>query len=287
MILETTFRDPTFTSIVALIKYLISISGGRFKIACIRQNLFKIKWSSKIDRLMARCHIQAAATFLSHLIEKGDPNAYIDSVKTTIADILPYIMEFDSNENCSFVLVSTNSLPTGLHYKQMEWLFYKNRLPDETKNRYHLDLLILYGLRLSLEKRILGFLGIDYLSSHGKPVGLSKILPNVAKLKSVIFDPNINWDEIRMVNDWLNHFMHRHLRPYPWVIHQVFEVLNPLLLPGRISDGNTVYGSAYASTFVEDESKLQAEIELSLRAEFSDLKIQWADRREILKAKKR
>lgn len=286
MILETTFRRPDYKNIVALIKYLISISGGRLKIACIRQNLLKTKWNSKIDTLMARCHLQAAATFLSHLIEKCDPNEYKESVKTTIADILPYIMEFDQNENCSFVLVSTNSLPTGLHYKQVEWLFYKNRLPDETKNRYHLDLLILYGLRLSLEKRILGFLGIDYLLSHGKPVGLSRILPIVANLKNVVFDPNINWDEIKMVNDWLNHFMHRHLRPYPWVIHQVFEVLNPLLLPGQVSEGNTIYGSAYASTFVKDESKLQTEIELSLRNVFSDLKIQWANRREILKAKK-
>lgn len=286
MILNTTYNNPSNENIKSLVDYLISVSGKELTLACIRQNIFKTKkWSSKDGRLTCRCHVKVAVTYLNHLISNEKSYVCNESVKTTIADILPIIKKLDPIEDCSFVLCSTNSLPTRLHYKQAEWLFYKNQLPPDASRRYDIDVLVLYALRLSFEKRIMGFLGIDYLQSNGKPVGLSRILPLVAKLKNVRFEPNINWEEMKLVNNWLNHFMHRHLRPFPWVIHQAFEVLNPLLLPGKIIDGKTIYASHYASTFVQTESKLESEIEKNFSSSIPNLEIKWSGKREILLAK--
>lgn len=286
MILKTTFYNPSIINTETLVNYLNSISGKPLTITCIRQNLFKTKWSSRINVLMNRCHIKAAALYLTHLITEEKSLEFSESIKTTIADIIPYVKELDRNEDCSFILANTNTLPSSQHYKHARWIFYKNRLPDNSNRRYDLDVLVLYALRLSLEKRILGFLGIDYLLSNGRPVGLSKIILIATKLKNVKFDPQINWNEIMMVNNWLNHYMHRRMRPYPWGIHQVFEVLNPFLLSGRISDGDTVYASIYASTFVDDENKLNAEIQDSIKTLIHKSEIQWSYDRDILKAKK-
>jgi hypothetical protein len=286
MILRTTFGDPSKANTLLLIEYFYSISGKRLKIACIRQYIFKTVIKCNLFNPVDRCHVQAAAAYLNYLINETDPNEHIEEIKTTIADILPFIKKLDPKEDCSFVLISPNTLPSVIHYKQAQSLFYKNCLQKEAEWRYHIDILVIYALRLSLEKRILGFLGIEYLLENGKLVGLSKIISLAANLKSVRFNPNIKWDEIKIVNDWLNYYMHRHQRPYPWAIHQAFEILNPLLLPGKVSNGKTQCGSIYASTFVENEAELQREIEYKIKKLKSDIEIKWLSERDILRAKK-
>lgn len=153
------------------------------------------------------------------------------------------------------------------------------------KKRYDLDILVLYALRLSLERRILGFLGIDFIISNEKPVGLSKLLKIVKKLDNVIYKDEIDWDKIEVVNNWINHHMHRHLRPYPWVIHQAFEVVDPLLEKSKVIDGNTIHYSIHASTFVHDEEAFHAEIEERINAEMPNVYIAWKANKDILKRK--
>jgi|WetSurMetagenome_2_1015567.scaffolds.fasta_scaffold00004_9 hypothetical protein len=285
MILKTTYKDPSITNAEALADYLNSISGRGLAITCIRNNIFKTKWSSKDDDLMNRCHLKAAALYLTHLITEGKSNDNSGSIRTTIADLAPCVEQLDQNEDCSFIILSPNTLSSSIHYKHAEWLFYKNRLPEDSNERYTLDVLVLYALRLSLEKRILGILGIDYLIYKNKPVGLSRLIPILERLENVQYDSRIIWLEIKVVNDWLNHFMHRHIRPYPWVIHQVFEVLNPILLPGQLIEGNTKHFSLYASTFVKDEDNLHSEIEEKINSLLPSHEIRWLNKREILLAK--
>jgi hypothetical protein len=286
MILKPTYYNPSQDNINSLIVYLYSLSGRKLSVSFIRQNIFKTKNLAKNYELITRCHLQAAAIYLNHLIINVVPSDYEESVQTTIAEIIPAIRELDQEEDSSFILIATNTLPSSLHYNHAKWIFYKNTLPPEAKRRYEVDILVLYALRLSLEKRILGFLGIESIFSKRKPVSLSRLLPIVVKLKNVKYNSKIKWDEIIIVNDFLNYFMHRHIRPYPWSIHQVFEVLNPFLLPGKITEKNVIYGSIHSSTFVHDESRLQAEIEFRFREEFSDLKIKWLHHRDILLAKR-
>lgn len=285
MVLKTAYYKPSIINIESLIEYLNSISGKELTLTCIRQNIFKTRWKSRDKALINRCQVKAASLYLNYITNKEDIDIHTESIRTTIADISPIVKDLDQYEDCSFILCSTNTLPSTIHYKHAEWLFYKNKLPPETSRRYNIDLMVLYGMRLSFEKRILGFLGIDYLTINNKPVGLSRILPIVKKLKKVRFDPNINWEEMLMVNNWLNHYMHRHIRPYPWVIHQAFQIMNPLLLPGKIIEGKREYASYYASTFVPVESELESEIEQIFKSVMSNILIKWSGQREILLSK--
>jgi len=285
MILKPTYYNPSQDNINSLIVYLYSLSGEKLSVSFIRQNIFKTKNLTKNYELITRCHLQAAAIYLNHLIINVAPNDYEESVQTTIAEIIPAIRELDPKEDSSFILIAANTLPSSLHFNHAKWIFYNNTLPPESKRRYELDILVLHALRLSLEKRILGFMGIESILSKGRPVPLSWLLPIVMKLKNVNYNAKIKWDEIIAVNNFLNFFMHRHRRPFPWTIHQVFEVLNPLLLPGRITEGNNIYGSIHSSTFVHDESRLQAEIEFYIMRESPNLKIKWLHNRDILLAK--
>jgi hypothetical protein len=79
--------------------------------------------------------------------------------------------------------------------------------------------------------------------------------------------------------------MHRHLRPYPWIIYQAFEILNPLLLPSSLVDGNTTHHSFYASTFVIDEDRFHNEVEHGILKAIQNAQIVWKPRSETLKRK--
>lgn len=285
MIIKSTYYLPSIENINTLIKYLYSLGEKRLSVSIIRQNIFETRIKTRNFKLFTSCHIQAAALYLNYLITHELASDYEESVQTTIADLIPAIKELDPEEDCSFIIISTNSLPSSLHYKHAKWIFYKNTLSPESQRHYEVDILVLYALRLSLEKRILGFLGIESISSNGKPIPLSRLIPIVIGLKNVEYNVKIKWDEITLVNIFLNYFMHRHRRPYPWIIHQAFEVLNPLLLPGKITIGQYIYGSIYSSTIVIDEVKLQSEIDDSIKSKFSDCKIKWLHNRDILLVK--
>ncbi|WP_431137974.1 hypothetical protein, partial [Psychroserpens mesophilus] len=66
---------------------------------------------------------------------------------------------------------------------------------------------------------------------NGKNIGLSTLIKVSKGLNSVEYSNKMDWTEIEWVNNWLNHHMHRHLRPYPWIIHQALEVLIPFVDP--------------------------------------------------------
>jgi hypothetical protein len=281
MIVKSTYHAPSQENVKKLIEYLFSISGKKLSIDFIRQNILKFK-GIKNFKTVGRCHLQAAAIYLDHLISHLLPRDYEGSVEATIAEVIPIIREFDPEEDCSFVLISTNTLPSTLHYRQAHWIFYKNTFPEEANSRYQVDILVLYDLRLSLEKRILGFLGLESIIIKGKPVPLSALIFVVSQLKNIEYHPDIKWENISKANDFLNFYMHRHRRPFPWTIHQVFEIFNPLIKSGRHEDGGVIYGSAYSSTFVRDEKKLQKEIEESLSSKFPGVDLKWRHSRDIL-----
>ena len=284
MIVKSTYHSPSQENIKKLIEYLFSISGKKLSIAFIRQNILKYK-GIKNYKSVGRCHLQAAAIYLDHLVSHFLPSDYEGSVIATIAEVIPIVREFDPKEDCSFILISTNTLPSNLHYKQAHWIFYKITLPEEANNRYQVDILVLYALRLSLEKRILGILGLESVTITGKPARLSALINVVSQLINIENNPDIKWEDITKANDFLNFYMHRHRRPFPWTIHQVFEILNPLIKSGRHEDGGFIYGSAYSSTFVRDEKKLQNEIEETLLSKFPGADFKWRHSRDILIAK--
>ena len=138
-------------------------------------------------------------------------------------------------------------------------------------------------LRLALESRVHGFLGVDYILINNKPINLSKLLKIAKSLENIQFSDSINWDEIEWVNDWLNHFMHRHLRPQPWTIHQAFEILRGLFTIESHTMGTVTTSSIFSSTVVRDFDSLKNEFEQYLNNQYSDVNIAWSPTQEILK----
>jgi hypothetical protein len=280
-ILKDTYYQPTSKNLIELINYLRIISGKDLKIGFIRQNIFKIRWRKSEVNIRIRCHLKAAAEYINYL-KQNRKRANREEIEIIIADIAEYVGIADPVQETSFIVISTNTLPSTIHYKQAQYLFYKHELPDDSKRNYNSDLLVLYALRLALEKRIHGILGIDYVKKNdNQNVNLSELIDIAKSLKNIEYSDKINWDEIEWINKWLNHFMHRHIRPYPWIIHQTFEVLNSILLPTTYMDGNSKVGSFYAASIVKDLKMLENEIQTKLVERFSKINIEWSSNKEL------
>jgi hypothetical protein len=277
--LKISYSDSTPENLEQLINFFQRIGGKVLSVSCRRQNAFKTKWTKKEEILRNRCHIQNAAEYLNSIKH----NYSQGQIKVIIADIAEYVKYLDSNEDVSFILLSTNTLPSAIHFDIAERLFLTHQIRDQNQDNYGTDLLTIYSLRLSLESRIRGLLGIDYAINNGKPVGLNLLIKVAKELKSVKYSEKVNWSEIEWINEWINHHMHRLLRPYPWIIHQAIESLKSFVFPkDPVSiDDRTIY-SFYSATCVVNESELHNEIEYALKNEYPKIVIKWMNKREIM-----
>jgi hypothetical protein len=286
MPLSKAYNAPNRANVEALIEYFNKIGGKKLTLTCIRKSIFKTKWGEKELALKDRCEIQAASLYLEDLLKNnysGDPAG---TIRTVVSDATRIVQRLDSGFKPNILHYSTNLQPSPIHFEQTENLFYKNQLPEKPITRYNIDLLVVFSLRLDLEKRILGFLGIDFIDQEGKPpIGFSKLYPIIKGLENIEYSPSINWDEIQKVNVWLNTFIHRHFRPYPWSIHQAIQVINPLFFIGDYIEGENTYSSIYASTIVRDEDKLHNEIVSKINSSFPNSIIYTAHNRETLNTK--
>ncbi|WP_407557924.1 hypothetical protein [Winogradskyella sp. 4-2091] len=78
--------------------------------------------------------------------------------------------------------------------------------------------------------------------------------------------------------------MHRHIRPFPWVIYQSIKTLKPLLDPKEplLKNGREIH-SFYSATFVENENEFEKEIISKLKEKYENIEINWNSKREISK----
>lgn len=277
--LKNAYTKLTNENLDNLISYLKEIGGKPLTTKCKRQNALKTSWSDKENKLLARCHVQNASEYLDFIKE----SIKTKQLKTVIADIAIFVRFLDSNEDTSFILLSTNTQASAIQFDSAKRLFYNHQIREQYQNNYSIDLLTLYAIRLSLESRVRGLLGIDYATSKGSNIGLSTLIKISKKLKCVEYSKETNWTEIEWVNNWLNHHMHRHIRPYPWIIHQALEILKPFVDPKEplIKSDRTIH-SFYSATYVIDESALENEIELHLKELYPEVKICWLNKREII-----
>lgn len=279
-ILKNIYSNINQDNIENLINYLEKLGGKKLKPNSKRNNIFKVKWTAKEEHLIARCQIQSSIDYLLGL--KNDFTK--KQIRIVIAELKKFVELLDKNENVSFIIVSTNTLPSAIHFSFAENLFYKHQIREQNQDNYSTDLLTIYSLRLSLENRIRGLLGIDFATSKNKNIGLSTLIKVAKSLKSVEYSEEINWNEIEWVNNWLNHHMHRHIRPFPWVIYQSIKILEPLLDPKEalFRNGREIY-SFYSSTFVENEIEFEKEIIEKLKEQYENIEIKWNSEREICK----
>lgn len=283
-IIRKTYEEPSKENTQSLIKFLDEISGNELKIAYIRQYLFKTTWKGKEDIIRSRCHLKAASTYMKYLIENDlSKEQNRNALVTTIADISPYVNKMKEPNDPTFSIGSTNDLPSTVHYGHAKKLFFDKTLLPTTNGSYSFDLTTLYILRLSIEKRIKGILGLDFIKRSTKNtfIGLKQIINIAKKLKTVKYDESINWHQIIWVNDWLNHHIHRNLRPYPWVIYQSILVLDTIL---EIVEHNGGY-SYYGSSVTTDKVILRQEIEDEILHFFPDASIFWANTHKVREIK--
>lgn len=277
--LKTVYSNTNLDNVIHLINYFKKIGGNEISFSSRRQNGFKTKWTEREENLRARCHIQNATEYLDSIKN----NFTKEQIKIVIADIATYVKRLDTNEDVDFILLSTNTLPSAIHFDTAINLFYTHNIREQHKNNYSTDLLTIYGLRLSLESRIKGLLGIDFATYNGKPIGLNTFINISKNLKSVNYSKNINWTEIEWVNKWINHHMHRLVRPYPWIIHQAIETLKPFIYPKEpIKTNHKTTYSFYSTTIVENENELHNEVENALKSLNQTIDIQWKSSREII-----
>lgn len=245
-----------------------------------KENAFKTKWKIREENIRNRCHVQNAIVYLQSI----KYNCSESQIKVVIADIAKYVNRLDSNEDTSFILISTNTLPSAIKFDIAERLFLSHQIRKQNQNNYGTDLLTIYALRMSLESRIKGLLGIDYATNKGQNITLSTLIEISKRLKSIKYSIDINWTEIEWINKWINHHIHRQIRPYPWIIYQAFESLKSFIDPKEpiVTENRTIY-SFYSATFVENEEKLHKEIESSLKKRYLEIEIVWNEKREITK----
>ncbi|MBB6461849.1 hypothetical protein [Flammeovirga kamogawensis] len=279
--LKNTYNNTSLKNIELLIEYLKKIGGKPLLIACRRQNAFKLSWTSRDKMLISRCHIQNAVDYLEYI--KTDYSE--KQIKVVIADLASHIKTLDKNEDVDFILMSTNTLPSAIHFDIATKLFFNHQIREQNQDNYSTDILTLYSIRLALESRVRGLLGIDYAVSKGKNIGLSTLIKISKNLTTIEYSKEIDWGEIDWINKWLNHNMHRHIRPYPWSIFQALESLKFFIDPKDplIKDGRKIY-SFYSTTYVEDESSYEKEVETKLKNQYPDIEIKWSYKKEILKS---
>jgi hypothetical protein len=285
--LRNAYFEPTTKNTEELANFLNSVAGKSLKVDHLRHYLLKTSWTSKDQTLKARSNLQGGAKYIEQLLIDGiDEYKNNNCLKTAIADITTYVDQLNGNDDTSFVLVSTNTLPSVIHFKHAASLFFKKSLSTETNDSYEFDLLVLYALRLSLEKRIHGILKTDFVkSANNKPVGLSRLIAITKTLQNISYSEGIKWNQIEWVNDWLNHHIHRNLRPYPWIIFQAIKVLEELIEPKRYETENSKGFSFYGSTTSNDLEILQKEIKTKIMSEIPGAKIRWTHTHEVQKLK--
>ena len=116
------YQNPDSNGILSLIRYLNEVSGKELKLTLIRQFLFKFRWKKSEQQLIARCHLKGASIYLEHLLSKKS-EIENKEIQIIIADLTDYVEILDPNQNTSFILVSTNVLPSFIHYKHAQELF--------------------------------------------------------------------------------------------------------------------------------------------------------------------
>lgn len=279
--LKNTYLNPNSENIRSCIRLLKEYSGPPLKENALIQNCLKIKWLEKEFKLINRANIQACHEYFQYFLDQrlirriSTKNA----IKCSVATLFDYLPETIEGEDMSFIRAYTNTLPSFAHLKQAEELFYKKNIRKQDMNNYGSDILVIYSMRLVLEKRIKAILGIDYaVDANKNPISLSKFLHIIEKLESIEFHADISWQNIKTLNTWLNHYMHRCLRPEPWSIHLGFQIIDSILKPIKTFDNGRLIGFHwYGTTKVKDLEELRNEI----RSKLPNSTIEWLSKPEL------
>lgn len=169
-----------------------------------------------------------------------------------LKDIIPF---FDKNQDYDFLVLNTNHSISSYYFSTVSALFHKKQLKDNLDDDAFFGILTLL-IRHSIERRIKGILGIDFIDNKGQYVGLTTLIKMLKKTK-IKFTKDIDVNIISKINTWSNHYLHRGIRPYPWVLESVIYYLERIFYAGKYAKQSW---SIYASTTVDDIDSFKTEI---------------------------
>jgi hypothetical protein len=283
MELQTAYESLSKDNIFLFIELLEGSIKKNFSLSHLRRFGFKTSWKENELNERNQCDIQLAIRLLKHLRNQDSFDQPL--AKLTIADVFPILNQSKAIDHTKWRLYSTNTLPAFLHFNQAKNLFWQHELSTDKKNPYNTNLLSVYALRLALEARIKKMLGITYAQRKNKAgwqdIGLDELIRIAGRLKSIKYSQNINWNEIRQVNKWFNAFVHSTIRPFPWLIFQAIEVLEPLYDSKPVEAEKVAKYSLYSSTQTVSIEDVRKELH-TLLSKKQEIQIYWNDFHELM-----
>jgi len=264
-----------------IVDYLNGLSILDKKENWIFDHILKKSWTEKEIQNMAIANVAAARITLHRLLQKFpkvDNEVLKEFVNDLICDIAFWMKKVDPKQDFSWFIFNTNNSVS--HSYQMAVRFSLYGIDEEKFKTYdarfvNATLLI----RHTIEQRIKGILGIDYIRGSNGPISLSIIIEVLSDLCNLKPKAGIDFKRISKINDWANHYLHRGLRPHPWQLEWAENELSKMFFIGGTSDKRT--RSIYAAFETETLSKVREEFEFKLNKKLNDVRIEWRVDAEI------
>lgn len=265
--------------------YLKGLSCLNKKEDWISNHLFKTRWNGKEIKNLAVVHVNAAKISLERLLilnPKTDNPIITEFLIDFICDLKYWMNIVDPAQDFSWLYLNTNNSTSHCYL-----MFVRSHLygVDREKFRDHDARFITATLliRHTIEQRIKGILGIDYILSSNRPVSLSNIIDAISNMSKLKLRKGIDFKRISKINDWANHHLHRGLRPSSWQQEWAEIELRKLFYIGQTSDliSNSIYASFETESIIEARKEFESEINKIK----SDMLIKWYDIPEIYELK--
>jgi hypothetical protein len=264
-----------------LLDYLEQIPSLKKKEDWVFNQIFKTKWDEKETKNVSLANVAAAKHTLQRLIRKNpgmDNLAIIELLEDLLCDIRVWMNLVDPKQDFSWLIFNTNATDSRFYYSVFHHLMFE----EKERGKLNSDARFISAtllIRHTIEQRIKGLLGIDYIINYKRPIGLSSIIEYVGKLSLLKYRNGIDFSRISKINDWANHFLHRGIRPHPWQIEWANVELEKWFYKGKTLDEKA--NSIHASFETENLNLLRAEFEEKIKLKFPTCIIKWHNDSEI------
>ncbi len=284
MIFLDIYNSPNEVNVKRLISYLNTILKGKvLSSKAIDCKIFKCSWKEEEINSIEVAHVLGAIRYLEFLLKNQD-ELFEYRVKQTISELCSFGLIRNCN-NTAMNIGSSNIQSSWEHFKYAESVFFNKKLNSSISK----DVSILYSIRLALESRLFGALGIDFVKYRkGVIIGhvkVSDVIEILKKMKTIDNIADCDFVNIKRVNTFLNEFIHRAMIPKPWIIYRLFEILNPIFTSSIVkgTSGMTISSNHYF--VISDENSFRIEIKelLMNRLKTEDLYINWSPKKEYHK----
>ena len=247
----------------------------------IFDHILKKSWGEKEIQNLAIANVAAARITLNRLLHnfpKIDNEVLKEFCIDLICDIAFWMKKVDPNQDFSWFIFNTNNAVS--HSYQMAVRYSLYGIDEEKFKTYDARFVnATLLLRHTIEQRIKGILGIDYIHGSNRPISLSIIIEVLSELSNIKPKAGIDLKRISKINDWANHYLHRGLRPHPWQLEWAENELSKMFFIGNTSDKRTY--SIYAAFETETLTKVREEFEFKLNKKLNDIRIKWRTDAEI------